>query len=947
MSAIARIYEVNNCTRCPALCAARSQIVNGVGKANAPIMFVGQNPGVFEDKDGVPFVGKSGQLLALMCDAAGIPRGSIYRTNAVRCFSPGNRKPKREEVENCRDYLIEEILEVNPAVIVTLGDTALQALCALDGGYTHNTQLQVWQNKCDQLQSDYDEALLTWMGAGAPRGQKPAKPKLPLKPRRSAPPTTTIKDVAGHTLTQRDTGIPLIPTYHPAYLMRGKWEQCEQVIAHLAKAKRVAEGEQKVGSLGEYAVIDTFPKLEALRDYLLSDAVDTIWFDTETTGIHWMTDELLCISFAGRPGEGFVVPVLMQNKDGDTDIVPSWGYRYNRLVRVLQEIFGSDKPKGGQNIIFDLRFLERKPGGHIEAVTAFGIEVNGPFKDTMLAHHAVAESQPHGMTTNLALWTDMPFYEQEVKKYKKAMALAPNNIIWPYSAADADGLPRLWEPIRKQVETEEVDFALDNITMPLIRVCRNIEDRGFPIDRDYFDRLCKFYGREIEKAEAALWKIVPTRPPGWKYNYAPTLREVLFKDLGLPPSGRKTDSGHGCQDCSDGVCFEHDQTGKDALKDIQASNPHPALDVIITLKNLTKRKSVYLDGGRGGLLRYIRLDGRVHSSMKIGLAETGRLASEEPNSQNIPNYVHIHPLGHVCADSECKANYDETFGINTDNAFHDLVRAPDGHGIMNVDWSQLEIWVLAYRLFEDFGDRTLLEVLESGTDIHLWMARQMYPNIDPDLDDKAWRAAHPDLRRRAKMANFGIGYGLTEQGFVLRERCSPEEAREAIERYKSIVPIDLYFKSIRNQLFRYRAVEDWAGRRRHILHLAILKAMGELGDMEAAIREGINMPIQAGGSDLHSVASAATDALNILQKRGCYAIMSVHDSLTFEFGWPDNEYAVQTAWIIKNLWTDIAWNTLRSNGSPLHWRVPSEVEWGQTLGTPTFKIEADGTFHPL
>src|SRR5690606_32353992 len=96
----------------------------------------------------------------------------------------------------------------------------------------------------------------------------------------------------------------------------------------------------------------------------------------------------------------------------------------------------------------------------------------------------------------------------------------------------------------------------------------------------------------------------------------------------------------------------------------------------------------------------------------------------------------------------------------------------------------------------------LLDVLESGRDVHLWMAREMYPDVDPDAADKEWKNTHSDLRRRAKTVNFGVGYGLTTQGLMLREGCTEEEAEDTIARYKAIVPIDEWFRLIETQVNR-------------------------------------------------------------------------------------------------------------------------------------------------
>lgn len=942
-------YAVDECTRCPALVACRHQIVNGAGREDARILFVGQNPGQFEDKDGKPFVGRSGKLLALLCTTAGIALRDTYRTNAVRCWSPGNRKPTKEEVELCRPYLLEEIKQLKPTVIVTLGDTALQSLYSLVDPYDHVAAMEHWQLDCDTLLEKWNDDVAAWIDNGSPRGQKPKKTRMPSKPKAAKAQRVVLKDVAGTTLIQPDTGIPMVPSYHPAYLMRGKWEQADMVVEHFRKAQRIADGTQNAGQLGDYHVIDTVKKMRLLEDYLLSPEVKVINYDTETTGKNWKRDELICISLAGDEGEGFVVPILHNNNGtpeffwlDDTD----WTFIHQSLKR----IFGSPKTKRGQNQLFDLRFLERKPSKFISAETAYGIMVNGPLQDTELLHHSIAESQPHNMTHILSSFTDMPFYEGDVKGKKGALIKLDDDIRHKYSAADADGLSRMWNAMRPIAKSEGVDWVLDNISVNLLRMCRALEDNGFPIDPDYFQSLCEFYDHEIAEEEKNLWAAVPTVSPGWKYNYPPALRDVLFKHLGLPKSGKKTDSSKGCEDCADGVCFEHDSTGKDALAIINDDHPHPCLPILLRLKNLTKRRSTYLHGGNGlgGFVKFISKDNRIHPTMKVSRAESGRLASEQPNGQNIPNYVHIHPKGYTCPVSNCTSYYHETFGLNTNNAFHDMVVAGPGKVILNADWSQLEVWVLAYRLLEDTGDRTLLDVMESGQDIHLWMARQMFPDLGKDLEDWEWKKTYDERRRRAKVLVFGTAYGLTAQGASGKMGVSVDEAQDYIDKYMAVVPgLRQYFRIIRQQLMAQGWIENVFGRRRHIRVLPLLKAMNANLDLEALLREAVNFPIQSGGSDLHSIASAATFNDPMRAARGCLPILSIHDSLTFEASAPDNEYIKQTAWLIKSLWEDIAWNTVRPNGQPLHWRVPVELEWGKRWGSPEWKLDSKGNLQQV
>lgn len=579
-------------------------------------------------------------------------------------------------------------------------------------------------------------------------------------------------------------------------------------------------------------------------------------------------------------------------------------------------------------------------------------------RDTELIAHSVEEALPHNMTSLLATKTEIPYYEGKradglaIRDFKTRMAKAPDGLIWPYAGADTAYLEPLWKPMYKQAQREGVDWVYENVTLPMLRVCRDIEDRGFLIDRDYFDRLCEFYALEIDKTEQELWAVTPFMPVHpFKYNHPATLQTLLFKHLQLKPSGRKTPGGKGCEECREGDCELHDATGKEALLDIKLALPNidpriNILDLLIKLKNLTKRKSTYLDGsdGKGGWVKHIRADDRIHATMKISRAETGRLASEEPNIQNQPNYVHIHPIGSHCDDPECDAFYDETFGIDTTNAFHDMIIAPEGYGIMSFDWSTLEVWVLAYKLADVCGDRTLLDLLEQGIDIHTWFSRKMWPSIGAGLNDKEWKEAFPAVRRKAKTLVFGLSYGLTAHGFSLRERCSIEESEDAIEQFIRVLPsLKQWFDYVERQILRYGYVDNDFGRRRHIPFAQLLKDLNDKTELEGVFREAYNMPIQAGGSDLHSIVSTATNAHPLLTSRGCSIILSVHDSLVFEFAWPDDNYASQTAWIIRDLWSTLAWNIVKPDGEPLHWRVPAEGSWGRNLGSPEWMLDRKGS----
>jgi len=285
-----------DCELCPSLVSSRTRIVRGRGPIRADIMCVGEAPGREEDAQGKAFCGKAGQVLARLLEQAGVDLSRVYLANSCCCRPPGNRTPTVEEIENCRQHLIEEIRIVKPKVILSLGAVALRSL---------------------------------WKGV-------------------------PIGDVAGQTLTHH-TGIPMVATYHPAYVMR-KWSEAAIVLEHIKKALRISQEGVQESSLGEYVPILTIEALQMVRDYVLSlGEEDILSGDTETTGLSWMKDDLICISLSPHEGMGFVIPILKQG------LKPAWSVtETSKVIELIGDILASPVPKAFQNGSFDLRFLERR-----------------------------------------------------------------------------------------------------------------------------------------------------------------------------------------------------------------------------------------------------------------------------------------------------------------------------------------------------------------------------------------------------------------------------------------------------------------------------------------------------------------------------------------------------------------------------------------------------------
>jgi len=857
---------LTTCQKCPSLVKSRTKIVKGRGPAHADLLFLGEAPGREEDEQEKAFVGKAGRVLATLVKQAGLKPSEIYLLNACFCRPPGNRTPRPEELANCRPNVIEIIKRVQPKVIVTLGVPALATL--------------------------YRRMVLG--------------------------------DVAGQTLVQEDTGIPLVPTYHPAFVMR-RWAATPMVVAHMQKAARLAKSGVGSQNMGDYAPILSLPDLRALRTYLVGPEVKSFAFDTETTGLDWMRDELICITFSpNEGGVGYIVPILRQGWE------PFWNdNEWAEVICLLREIFASDKPKQGQNAHFDVRFLERRQDEEIiTAATAFGLRVENLDQDTLFLSRALQENVSHHLTDLTAFWTDLPYYEEEVMQLsqrKRRMIDVPDIITWKYGAADADVVARIAPQLQEKVNEQGSGWLLDNITTPLVRACWEMERRGVLVDTKLFKKLCTHYTGVAKKYEKQLQEVA-----GKKVSMAPAgLQQYLFKDLGFPIPNERTDGAKGCGVCTkEHPCIDHVTTDKAVLEALYAEHKHPAIPIILDLKGATKFYSTYLGGDTGGYGRYICSDNRIHAHVKVSFADTGRHSYEKPNLQNPPKDIHIPELG-------------------LKDAFRQLFIAPPGCVLMNADWSQLEVWVLGYQT----GDPTLMGLLLGGEDVHTYVARKLgeleisdlFPNVGVGMDDQDWRQEFGELRGKAKVFTFGINYGLTDEGAASRLGCGMNESHALMGAYVTdIFPtLPAYFKEIeRGMLTDYR-IKNKFGRWRHFPEIPILQILGYKYDLQKLIRKGYNFPIQSGGHDLHGRAHVVTEGAEELKGRA-NIILEVHDSLVFEAKAPSPEYTLETAWLIKNLWERVAKETILPDGTKLGWQCPVEVSWGRSLGEQTTVLTANG-----
>ncbi len=359
----------------------------------------------------------------------------------------------------------------------------------------------------------------------------------------------------------------------------------------------------------------------------------------------------------------------------------------------------------------------------------------------------------------------------------------------------------------------------DTMELPLVPILAAMEVEGVAVDCDLLGSISAEMHTRITTIEAEMQEAA-----GYTFNPGSTqqLARFLYDDLGLA-SGRKTKTGR--------------STDADTLESLRGE--HPVVDLILEWRQLTKLKSTYVDA----LPLICTSDSRVHTSFNQAVATTGRLSSSDPNLQNIPVRTQ--------------------WGQRIRRAFH----ADKGQQLISADYSQVELRVLAHVT----GEGELIAAFERGEDIHRRTAAQVYAVAPEDVTS--------DMRRIAKVVNFGVVYGLSDFGLARDTGMSREDAHEFIDAYfRNFPAVTAYLEVVRNHAREYGFVETFIGRRRYIADIRAANRQLRF----AAERMAVNMPIQGGAADIMKQAMILVDAA--LREAGLRGrmLLQVHDELLLE-----------------------------------------------------------------
>lgn len=829
------------------------------------IMVIGDFPHEEDVKGYAVFSGKLGNELGKLLNACNIPPHKVYVTTLAKCrpLAPNglDGRMKKAHVEACKVHLIEELVNVNPKMIIALGDSVFKFFYPKD----------------------------------------------------------SFSDSRGKVRTDNEFGIPVIGTYHiMAMTSTSKFDQLikkDFTTAHDYVYPYAAKAEEKPTKDYRF-VTKSLDLLEKIAKRVKE--VPTFAFDIETHGEGLFNYKLLSIGLSWKPHTGVSVPVYVKDEDKaskikaaisyqqperfneelvtlksgktkvkktkvkgwlqeDTDNVKAllpeeykhlaegctfrelklkleaildkepplkryWGDQHDRCMALIKEIMECDTPKGAHNGSYDVNRLRGK-----------GIIVKNYAWDTILEHHLIDEERPHGLDDLSFVYTKDGGYKSEKNVYlastKTSWANIPVEALLPYNAQDADVTLQLHEIFVPKIQESEKRWKLyNNLIMPAQRMLCDMSFRGSDVDVEWIKRTRADYAKkmldqkilfsqlvskvvpnvyvvdspdeqqEVEnkiKEQAKATGQEPVMPHFLNMNSTQQLLD-LFKNYYKAPLTKKTKSG--------------DALDADVLKKL--SKKYPAASALLEYKALKKLDSTYLLG----VLDRIDADNKIHTEFLLYGTKTSRLSSRNINCQNCP--------------SEMKA----------------MFVPPNGYVCCNVDQSAAELHILAWLAL----DRKMVNIFEQHRDLHRETAANVFGKKQEDITD--------DERKIAKRVSFGTAYSISGKG--LAELLEPEgvkiseaQGNKYIDLWRKTYPqCASYLDRQAKNFSRYGVLETPFGRRRHKF-----KKFADEAKEAAYARMACNFPIQSTASDIQ--VTEMVSMYPTLIANGVLPVFTVHDSI--------------------------------------------------------------------
>lgn len=554
---------------------------------------------------------------------------------------------------------------------------------------------------------------------------------------------------------------------------------------------------------------ETITTQKELEDLLLTlNASKLVSFDTETTSLDPMAAEIVGVSFSLQTHHALYLPLAHRYADIQLD-------RIDALQQLTPWFQSNTHYKVGQNIKYDQHVLAN-----------YGIALNGVLHDTLLQSYVLKSHERHNMDAQALrlLQIKTTTYEEVAGKGAKQICFDEVDVETAslYAAEDADITLRLHEIMWTQLQKESgLRYVYETIEMPARTVLFKMERQGVLIDANVLKSQSETLGKRLVELEKEAFNLA-----GQPFNLGSPkqIGDILFHTLKLPII-KKTPKGA-------------PSTDEDVLQQLALDYPLPKL--LLTHRSLSKLKSTYTDK----LPQMINpKTGRVHTNYAQAVAVTGRLASNEPNLQNIP----VRTLE----------------GRRVREAFI----APEGYHVVSADYSQIELRIMAH-LSEDEG---LLGAFARGDDIHKATAAEIFGIDQSDVNH--------EQRRYAKTINFGLIYGMSVFGLAAQLEIERSAAKTYIDRYFARYPgVAAYMEKTRQIAKEQGFVETIFGRRLWLPDIRNTNPMRR----QAAERAAINAPMQGTAADL--IKLAMIEVQNWIEKGKIKSrlVMQVHDELVLE-----------------------------------------------------------------
>ncbi len=570
----------------------------------------------------------------------------------------------------------------------------------------------------------------------------------------------------------------------------------------------------------EYTIVNS---LEGLNQVINSiSSKEGFSFDTETTSLDTMNCELVGISFSIKEAEAWYIP--LGHNEGIQLLK-------KEVLKALAPVFADPNiPKRAHNANFDLSVLLQN-----------GISIYGLTFDTMIAAH-VSGRRNYGLKELVleCFGIEMTPISDLIGTGRNQITMAevPIETAASYAAADADFTERLYALLESELHQKEISNLYNNVEIPLIPILVQMQRNGVSLNSTFLKEMSISLGAKLDNIQTEIFESIGHE---FNLNSPKQLSDILFTELRLPPT-KKTTLG-----------FSTNAQSLDELKNKlyrgEAADSDPrsydVLNNILEYREVSKLKSTYVDA----LPELVNvITNRLHTSYRQTGTTTGRLSSNDPNLQNIPVRTGL--------------------GRRVREAFI----SGKGSSLLAADYSQIELRVLAH-----FSrDPALMKAFENGEDIHSATSSLVY-DVPIDKVDS-------DMRRIAKVLNFGVIYGLSPHGIARQTNLSQADGKKFIDIYFNKYPgIQEYLDGVKTQCREKGYVETILGRRRYLPDISAknfrLRSQAE--------RAAINMPIQGTAADIIKIAMInIQNRLNDLSMKSMM-ILQVHDELIFEV--PNNE----------------------------------------------------------